>query len=84
MVGSLLCLRDASVNTSERFFKAWIVETCRCLGMGVASARVRLSAVAMTKSSGVTDGFVRYLCLKNAVPEIQVAQVAVDQNFQHQ
>jgi hypothetical protein len=28
--GSSLYLRDASVNTSERFFKAWIVETCRC------------------------------------------------------
>jgi hypothetical protein len=30
MVGSLLYLWEASVNTSERSFKAWIVETCRC------------------------------------------------------
>jgi hypothetical protein len=52
--------------------------------MEVLSARVRFSAAAMTKSSGVTDGLVRYLCLKNASPEIHVAQVAVDQNFQNQ
>ncbi len=51
--------------------------------MEVSSAWVRFSAAAMTKSSGVTDGLVRYLCLKNMAPEIQVAQVAVDQNFQH-
>jgi hypothetical protein len=51
--------------------------------MEVSSARVRFTAVAMTKSSGVTDRLVRYLCLKNAAPEIQVVQVAVDQNFQH-
>jgi hypothetical protein len=30
MVGSLLYLWEASVNTSERSFKAWIVDTCRC------------------------------------------------------
>ncbi len=51
--------------------------------MEVSSARVRFSAAAMTKSYGVTDRLVRYLCLKNAVPEIRVAWVAVDQNFQH-
>jgi hypothetical protein len=30
MAGSSLYLWDASVNTSERSLKAWIVETCRC------------------------------------------------------
>jgi hypothetical protein len=47
----------------------------KCLG--------KILAVAMTKFSGVTNGLVRYLCLKNAAPKIQVAQVAVDQNSQH-
>jgi hypothetical protein len=51
--------------------------------MEVSSARVRFSAMTMTMSFGVTGGFVRYLCLKNAEPEIRVARVAVDQNFQH-
>ncbi len=75
MVGLLQYLWDAYVNTSERSFKAWMVETCRCWGIEVSSAQARFSAVAMTKSSGVTDGLVGYLCLKNAVPEIWVAQV---------
>jgi hypothetical protein len=39
--------------------------------MEVSSAQVRFSAAAMTMSSGVTDGLVRYLCLKIAVPEIE-------------
>jgi hypothetical protein len=60
----------ASVKTSERSFRAWIVETHRCCGMEVSRARARLSAAVMTKSSGVTDGLVRFLCLKNAAPEI--------------
>ncbi len=51
--------------------------------MEVSSAQVRFSAAVMTKLSGVTDRFVRYLCLRNAAPEIRVAWVAVDQNFQH-
>jgi hypothetical protein len=52
--------------------------------MEVSSAQVRFSAAAMTKSSRVTGRLVSYLCLKNAAPEIQVAWVAIDQNFQHQ
>ncbi len=52
--------------------------------MEVSSDWVRFPAAEMTKSSGVTNGLVRYLCLKNTAPEIQVALVAVDQNFQHQ
>ncbi len=51
--------------------------------MEVLSAQARFLAAAMTKSSGVTDGLVRYLCLKNAAPKIQVAWVAIDRNFQH-
>jgi hypothetical protein len=39
-------------------------------------------AAAITLSSGVTVGLVMYLCLKNAAPDIRVARVAVDQNFQ--
>jgi hypothetical protein len=52
--------------------------------MEVLSAQVRFAAVAMTKSSGVTDGLFRYLCLKNPAPKICIAQVAIDQNFQYQ
>ena len=33
---------------------------------------------ATTLSSGVTVGFVMYLCLKKAVPDIRVARVDVD------
>ncbi len=51
--------------------------------MEVSSARVRFSDAAMTRSSEVTDGLLRYLCLKNMASEIQVARVGVDQNFQH-
>ncbi len=81
--GSLLSLWDASVNTSERSFKAWIMKTCRCWGMEVLSALVRFSAAAMTMSFWVTDGLDNYLCLKNVVPKIRVARVAIDQNYQH-
>ena len=73
----------ASVKTSERSFEAWIVETHRCCGMEVLRAWVRFSAAAMTESSGVTGGFVRCLRLKNTAPKIQVARVAISQNFQH-
>jgi hypothetical protein len=31
----------------------------------------------------VANRLERYLCLKNAAPEIGVARVAIDQNFQH-
>jgi hypothetical protein len=49
------------------------VELHRCCGMEVSRARARFSSTAMTNFSGVADGFVRYVCLKNAVPEILVA-----------
>ncbi len=84
MVGFLLYLWANSVNTSKSSFRAWIVETHRCCRMEVSRAWARFSAAGMTTSSGVADWFVRYLCLKNVVPKIQVARVAVDQNFQHQ
>jgi hypothetical protein len=64
MAGSLLYLWAVSVKTAERSLMAWIVETRRCCGMEVLRARVQFSAAAMTKSYGVTDGFVRSLCLK--------------------
>jgi hypothetical protein len=74
----------ASVKTSERSFRAWIVETLRCCGMEVSRAWARFLVAAKTKSSGVTNRFVRSLMLENAAPKIRVARVAVDQNFQHQ
>ena len=80
----MLYLWAASIKTSEMFFRAWIVETHRCCGMEVLRARARFSAAAMTKSSGVTDGFVKCLYLKIVAPKIGVARVAADQNFQHQ
>ncbi len=43
----------------------------------------RCAADAMTRSSGVTDGLVKYLCLKKAAPEMRVARVVGVQNFQH-
>ncbi len=47
------------------------------------SAFVRRAAAAITGPSGVTDGLVRYLCLKKAAPEMRVALVVGVQNFQH-
>ncbi len=61
------------MNTSKRSFKAWIVKTRKCFGMEILRAWARFLAEAMTKSSGATNGFVRYLRLKNAAPEIRVA-----------
>ena len=58
-------------------------ELHRSTGIVVSRASARLAAVAMTRSLGVADGLERYLCLKKAAPEIQVARIAVDQNFQH-
>jgi hypothetical protein len=52
--------------------------------MFVAKAFDRLAAAAMTRSYGVTAGLVIYLCLKNAAPNMRVAHVLFDQNFQHQ
>jgi hypothetical protein len=58
-------------------------KSCRSTGIVVLRALERLAAAAMTRSLGVADKLERYLCLKNAVPEIQVARNAVDQNFQN-
>ncbi len=73
MAGLSLYLWVVSISTFERPFKTWIVITRRCCGMEVSRAWARFSAGAMTKSSGVTDRLVGYLCLKNEVLEIQVA-----------
>jgi hypothetical protein len=59
MTGLLLYLWATSVNTSERSLRALIVELHRCCGMEVSRAQARFSAAAMTKSSGVADGFGR-------------------------
>ncbi len=63
---------------------ACMEKLCRSTGIVVLRALARLAATTMTRSLGVADGFERYLCLKNAGPEIQVARIVVDQNFQHQ
>jgi hypothetical protein len=49
----------------------------------LSSARVSAPAAYITLSSGVTAGFVRYLCLKKAVPKMRVTRVVTNQNFQH-
>ena len=63
---------------------AFMEELRRSTGIVVSRALARLAAAAMTRSLGVANGLERYLRLKNAAPEIRVARVVVDQNFQHQ
>ncbi len=53
-------------------------------GIRLSSARASTPAAAITLSSGVTVGFVKYLCLKKAAPKMQVARMVTNQNFQHQ
>jgi hypothetical protein len=53
-------------------------------GIRLSSARASAPAASITLSSGVTAGFVRYLCLKKAAPKMWDARVATNQNFQHQ
>jgi hypothetical protein len=50
---------------------------------GIQLACASAPAAAITLSLGVTLGFVTYLCLKKAAPEMRVARVVTDQNFQH-
>jgi hypothetical protein len=52
-------------------------------GIQLSSACASAPAASITLSSGVTAGFVRYLCLKKAVQKMRVACVVTDQNFQH-
>jgi hypothetical protein len=59
------------------------VEVCSCGDLMPSSVSLRCAAAAITRSSRVIDGFVRYLCLKNAAPEMRVARVVGVQNFQH-
>ncbi len=61
-----------------------MVDSCMWGGIRLSSARASAPAASMTLSSGVTVGFVRYLCLKKAAPEMRVARMVTDQNFQHQ
>ena len=51
--------------------------------MAFFSASARFVDAAMTLSSGVTVGFVVYLCLKNTAPETIVARVSFHHKFQH-
>ena len=44
------------------------VEVCSCGDLMPSSVSVRCAAAAITRSSGVIDGFVRYLCLKKSCP----------------
>ena len=59
------------------------VEVCSCGDLMPWRVLERCAAAAMTQSSGVTDGLVKYLCLKKAAPEMRVARVVGVQNFQH-
>ena len=59
------------------------VEVCSCGDLMPWRVLERCAAAAMTRSSGVTDGLVKYLCLKKAAPEMRVARVVGVQNFQH-
>jgi hypothetical protein len=59
------------------------VEVCSCGDLMPSSVSVRCAAAAITRSSGVIDGFVRYLCLKKAAPEMRVVRVVGVQIFQH-
>jgi hypothetical protein len=61
-----------------------MVDSCMWGGVRLSSARASAPAASITLSSGVTVGFVRYLCVKKAVPEMPDARVATNQNFQHQ
>ena len=84
VAGSLLYRSAASEKRAERSVSAFMEESRRSMGIVVLRALAWLAAVAMTRSLGVVDGLKRYLCLKHAASEIQVARVIVDQNFQHQ
>ncbi len=53
-------------------------------GIQLSSARASAPAAAITLSSGVTMGFVKYLCLKKAAPKMWATRMVTDQNFQHQ
>jgi hypothetical protein len=52
-------------------------------GIQLSSARASALAASITLSSGVTAGFVRYLCLKKVAPKMRVARMVTNQNFQH-
>ena len=69
---------------SCRSVSDWRGEGCRFGRVAPLSVVTVACAAAITLSSGETDGFVMYLCLKNAAPEIRVACVDADQNLQHQ
>jgi hypothetical protein len=53
-------------------------------GIQLSSACASTPAALITLSSGVTAGFVRYLCLKKAALKMRVARVITNQNIQHQ
>ena len=53
-------------------------------GIRLSSACASAPTASITLSSGVTTGFVRYLCFKKAAPKMWVARVVTNQNFQHQ
>ncbi len=82
VAGLLLYRSAASEKSAERSMSAFKEESRRSTGIVVSRALARLAAAAMTRSLEVADGLERYLCLKNAAPEIRVARVVVDQNFQ--
>ncbi len=83
VAGSLLYRSAALEKSAHRSVSAFMEESRRSTGIVVSRALARLAAAAMTRSLGAANGLERYLCLKNAAPEIREARVVVDQNFQH-
>jgi hypothetical protein len=79
MRGALVALA-ASSNTLRRSPSAWRVEVCSCGDLMPWRVSVRHAVAAITWSSGVTDGLVRYLCLKKAAPEMRMAHIVGVQN----
>ncbi len=52
-------------------------------GILLSSACASAPAAAITLSSGVTVGFIKYLRLKKAAPKMWALSMVTDQNFQH-
>ena len=71
-----------SVNSFCRRNNYCMEDSFRWCGIFL-SASDMFAAAAMTESSGMTVGFVMYLCLKNTVPDTLVARVSFTHNFQH-
>ena len=64
------------VNSCTDFYFRWY-------GILFLSASTKFASTSMTAYSGVTVGFVMYLCLKNNVPETIFEILSFTHMFQH-